>query len=73
MISESFSFPWQYTGKKKLLKTQQKPLYIMSAMALAYFDILPRALFDNLKVKIICTTQIICSLFVIFPLLIALF
>ena len=32
---------WQ---KKKLPKSQQKPLYIMSAMALAYLDILPRAL-----------------------------
>ena len=29
---------------KKLLKTQQKPLCIMSTMALAYLNILPRAL-----------------------------
>ena len=32
------------TLAKKLLKTQQKPLCIMSAMALAYLNILPTAL-----------------------------
>ena len=32
------------TLAKKLLKTQQKPLHIMSAMALAYLNILPRTL-----------------------------
>ena len=42
VISEFFSLPHQYIGKQ-LLKTQQK-LCIMSAMTLAYLNILPRAL-----------------------------
>ena len=41
---ESFSICLGNTLAKKLLKTQQKALCIMSAMALAYLSILPRAL-----------------------------
>ena len=41
---QNFSVCLRNTLTKKLLKTQQKPLCIMSAMALAYLNILPRAL-----------------------------
>ena len=41
---QNFSVCLGNTLTKKLLKTQQKTLWIKSAMALAYLNILPRAL-----------------------------
>ena len=41
---QNFSVCLDNTLAKKLLKTQQKPLCIMSAMSLAYLNISPRAL-----------------------------
>ena len=41
---QKFSVCLGNTSAKKLPKTQQKPLYIMSAMASAYFSILPKSM-----------------------------
>ena len=41
---QNFSVCFGNTLTKRLLKTQQKPLCIKSVMALAYLNILPRAL-----------------------------
>ena len=46
---------WQ----KKLQKTWQNPLYITSAIVLAYLSILPRAMIWFLTVDTTCSTYII--------------
>ena len=51
-----FKFVSAIHQQKKLPKTQQKPEYIMSAMASAYLGILPRAIICFLTVKTTCFT-----------------
>ena len=58
---QSFPVCLGKTSAKKISKTQRKPLYITSAMALAYLNILPRAL-----IWLFLTVEIISSTYFIF-------
>ena len=58
---QSFPVCLGKTSAKKIPKTQRKPLYITSAMALAYLNILPRAL-----IWLFLTVEIISSTYFIF-------